>query len=72
MEGKNILIIGKRSNLSNQLQKYIKESYLIQTNDLGKLEEILKVKRKIVIMKVSIVKVTMKLSIVVMMLMVII
>ena len=49
MEGKNILIIGKRSNLSNQLQKYLKDSYLIQTNDLGKLEEILKVKRKIVI-----------------------
>ena len=49
MKGKNILIIGKRSNLSTQLHKYLEESVIIQSNDLIALEENLKLKKKIVI-----------------------
>ena len=49
MEEKNILIIGKRSNLSKELSKYLKRSLLIQTNDLRKIEDFLKVNKNIVI-----------------------
>lgn len=49
MKVDNILIIGKRSNLSNQLNQFLEKSILIQTNDLSTVEEILKVKKNIVI-----------------------
>ena len=38
---KKIIIIGKRSNLSNSIKKYISDSSVLSTNQIKKLEEIL-------------------------------
>lgn len=41
MNSKKVIIVGKRSNLSEQLSKYIKNSIIIKTNDIKTLKNIL-------------------------------